>query len=124
MVEEMEPGSQLIIEVKGEDLKGKSYTKAVMLNVGSERTGAERLTGIGLETRNEDGKVLIDNVVFGSAAEKAGIDFEQEILNIKVPTKIPPKQLMFIPALALAALVWIAQRRRKKRQEALPNAVA
>ena len=124
MVEEMEPESQLIIEVKGEDLKGKSYTKAVMLNVGSERTGAERLTGIGLETRNEDGKVLIDNVVFGSAAEKAGIDFDQEILNIKVPTKIPPKQLMFIPALALAALVWFAQRRRKKRQAALPNAVA
>jgi TRAP transporter 4TM/12TM fusion protein len=124
MVEEMEPGSQLIIEVKGEDLKGKSYTMAVMLNVGDKATGAERLAGIGLETRNEDGKVLIDNVVFGSAAEKAGIDFDQEILNIKVPTKRPPKQLMFIPALALGALVWFAQRRRKKRQAALPNAVA
>jgi hypothetical protein len=124
MVEEMEPGSQLIIEVHGMDLRGDLYTKAVMLNVGGETTGAERLTGIGLETRNEDGKILIDNVVFASAAEKAGIDFDQELLNIKVPTRIPPKQLMFIPALVLGALVWFAQRRRKKRQEALPTAVA
>ena len=95
-----------------------------MLNVGDEATGAERLTGIGLETRDEDGKILIDNVVFSSAAEKAGIDFDQELLNLKVPTHIPPKQLMFIPALVLGALVWFMQRGRKKRQESLPNAVA
>jgi TRAP transporter 4TM/12TM fusion protein len=124
MVEEMEPGSQLIIEVKGEDLKGSEFTKAVMLNVGDEKTGAERLTGIGIEARNEDGKILIDNVVFASAAEKAGIDFDQEILNIKVPAKIPPKQWMFIPALALAALVWFVQRGRKNRQTALADAAA
>jgi hypothetical protein len=124
MVQAMDPGSQLIIEVKGEDLNGKPYTKTLMLNVGDEATGAERLTGIGLETRDEDGKILIDNVVFSSAAEKAGIDFDQELLNLKVPTHIPPKQLMFIPALVLGALVWFMQRGRKKRQESLPNAVA
>jgi hypothetical protein len=124
MVQEMDPGSQLIIEVKGEDMNGKPYTKSLMLNVGDERTGAERLTGVGFETRNEDGKVLIDNVVFASAAEKAGIDFDQEILNIKIPTQRPPKQLMFIPALVLAALIWFMQRGRKNRQDALIDAVA
>jgi hypothetical protein len=124
MVQEMDPGSQLIIEVKGEDINGKPYTKSLMLNVGDERTGAERLTGVGFETRNEDGKVLIDNVVFASAAEKAGIDFDQEILNIKIPTQRPPKQLMFIPALVLAALIWFMQRGRKNRQDALIDAVA
>ena len=123
MVEAMEPGSQLIIKVKGEDLRGKLYTKTVMLNVGDESTGAERLTGIGLETRDEDGKILIDNVVFASSAEKAGIDFDQEILNIQVPNERPPKQLMFIPALALAALIWFVQRGRKKRLADLPDAV-
>jgi len=123
MVEGMAPGSQLIIEVQGEDSKGKPFTKTVMLKVGDESTGAERLTGIGLETRNEDGKILVDNIVFASSAEKAGIDFDQEILNIKVPTERPPKQLMFIPALALAALIWFAQRGRKKRQGARSAAV-
>jgi hypothetical protein len=124
MIEGMEPGSQLIIEVEGEDSKGKLYTKTLMLNVGDESTGAERLTGIGIETRNEDGKILVDNVVFSSAAEKAGIDFDQQILNIKVPTQIPPKQLMFIPAIILAALIWFLQRGRIKRKGALSTAAA
>ena len=57
-------------------------------------------------------------MVFSSAAEKAGVDFDQEILNIQVPTKRPPKQLMFIPAALLYALVWFMQRRRAKETEA------
>jgi hypothetical protein len=89
-----------------------------MLAVGDESTGVERLEAIGLETRNEADKILIDNVVFSSAAEKAGIDFDQEILNIKVPTQRLPKQLMFIPALALLVLIWYMQRNRKRKLEA------
>jgi TRAP transporter 4TM/12TM fusion protein len=118
MVAGMEPDSQLIIEVSGEDLKGKAYTKILMLQVGSENTGAERLAAIGIETRNEAGKTLVDNVVFSSLAEKAGVDFDQEIRTIKVPTKRPAKQLIFIPALGLMALVWFLQRGRRKKLEA------
>ena len=118
MVAGMEPGSQLIIEVAGEDLKGNAYKKTVMLAVGDEDSGAARLEGIGLETRNEADKILIDNVVFSSAAEKAGIDFDQEILNIKLPTRRLPKQLMFIPALGLLVLIWFLQRSRKRKLEA------
>jgi hypothetical protein len=118
MVAGMEPGSQLIIEVAGEDLKGKAYNKTVMLKVGDEGSGADRLNAIGLETRSEADKILIDNVVFSSAAEKAGIDFDQEVLNIKVPTQRLPKQLMFIPALGLLALIWFLQRNRKRNLEA------
>ena len=118
MVAGMEPGSQLIIEVAGEDLNGKAYNKTLMLKVGDEGSGADRLEAIGLETRNEADKILIDNVVFSSAAEKAGIDFDQEILNIKVPTQRLPKQLMFIPALGLLVLIWFSQRNRKRKLEA------
>ena len=118
MVAGMEPGSQLIFEVAGEDLNGKAYNKTVMLKVGAEGSGADRLNAIGLETRDEADKILIDNVVFSSAAEKAGIDFDQEILNIKVPTQRLPKQLMFLPALGLLALIWFLQRNRKRELEA------
>ena len=41
MVAAMEPGSQLIIEVQGEDINGDAYTKTLMLPVGDEKTGAE-----------------------------------------------------------------------------------
>jgi len=118
MVADMETGSQVRIMLKGEKDDGSEFTKTVMLPVGAESSGADRLVAMGLETRDEEGKTLIDNVVFSSAAEKAGIDFDQEILNIQVPAKRPPKQLMFIPALLLYGLVWFLQRGRKQKLEA------
>ena len=115
MVASMDPGSRVRIAVKGEKLSGKEYTKTLMLQVGDEASGKERMEGIGIETREEDGKILVDNVVFSSQAEKAGIDFDQEVLNIQMPSHRPPKQLMFIPALLLYALVWFVQRGRIKK---------
>jgi len=84
-VGDMDPGSSLRITLKGEKMNGKEFTKTIMLSVGDEPTGTEKLAGIGFEVRDEEGKVFIDNVVFGSAAEKSGVDFDQEILNIQVP---------------------------------------
>ena len=122
VVEAMDPGALLRVMLKGEKMDGTEFTKTVMLPVGDEKTATERLAAIGLETRNEEGKVLIENVVFSSPAEKAGIDFDQEVLNIQMPTKRPPKQLMFIPALALYALVGFLQRGRKNKLEAVAAA--
>ena len=76
----------------------------------------------GFEIRDEEGKIFIDNVMFSSAAEKAGIDFDQEILNIQIPVHRMPKELMYIPAGVLYALIWIIQNRRRKKQQ--PAAVA
>lgn len=115
IVGESEAGSQLRLTVKGEKMNGDEYVKTVMLKLGDEATGQERLTAIGIETRQEDdGRIFVDNVGFGSAAEKASIEWDQEILNIQQEASRPPKQLMFIPALALLYLVWFVQRRRSK----------
>ena len=57
MVAVMEPSRRLRIEVKGENMNGKEYTKTLMLKVGDEATGKDRLAGIGFETREEDGKI-------------------------------------------------------------------
>jgi len=115
MVADMEPGAQLRLMLKGEKMDGSEFTKTIMLPVGDGATGAERLNVIGIETRSEDDKILVDNVVFSSPAEKAGVDFDQEILNLQVPSKRLPKQLMFIPALVLYALVFIVQRGRRAK---------
>ena len=113
IVEKMDPGSQLRIKLKGEKMSGKEFTMTVMLQIGEEKTAEERMQGLGIETRVEDGKILVDNVVFASPAEKAKIDFDQEILNIQTLNEDrPPKQLMFIPALLLLAFVWYTQRKR------------
>jgi TRAP transporter 4TM/12TM fusion protein len=113
IVETMEPDSILRLRIKGETMNGKEYEKSLMLTVGNSQTGVERLNEIGFEIREEEGKVLVDNVVFASKAEKMGIDFDQEILMVKMPSKRPPKQLMFIPAFGLFALIYWLQKRRR-----------
>jgi TRAP-type uncharacterized transport system fused permease subunit len=112
VLDALDPGSQLRLKVKGEKMNGDEYEMTVMLKVGDEATGAERLGGLGLETRDEDGKVIVDIVGFGSPAEKANIDFDQEILSIQMPTDRPNKELMFLPALLLLALIWRLQKGR------------
>ena len=114
LVGKMSPGSQLRMVVQGEDMHGKSYTRAVMLTVGSEPTGKDRLQGIGVETRNEGGRTFVENVAFASAAEKAKIDFDQEIISLWFETDRPAKQWMFLPALILLAFVVTIQRKRER----------
>ena len=115
----MEPGARIRIMIEGENLRdGSKFTKTVMLSVGDEKTATERLAGVGIEIRDEGGKTFIDNVVFSSPAEKAGLDFDQEILNVQVPSKRPSKQLMVIPAMLLLVLVWFLQRGRQKKLKA------
>jgi TRAP transporter 4TM/12TM fusion protein len=113
VVETMEPGSMLRLKIKGETMMGKEYTKSMMLPVGNAKSGVERLNEIGFEIRTEDEKVLIDNVMFGSNAEKMGIDFDQEVLVLKIPSERLSKQIMYFPALALLALIYFVQRKRR-----------
>ncbi len=115
IVSGMNPGEQLRMELKGEKMDGREFTMTVMLLVGDEPTGEERLQAIGIETREEDGAIFVDNVVFSSPAEKARIDFDQEVLNIQMLNDRPPKQLMFIPALILLAAIWFLQKKRAKK---------
>ncbi|MFO7767263.1 MAG: TRAP transporter permease [Pelovirga sp.] len=115
-IERMDPGTALRLSLHGERLSGKEYTKAIMLTVGDEPSGEERLAALGLETIEVDGKVFVDMVAFGSPASRAGIDFDQEILNFQVPNQIPPKELLYIPVLAALSGIWMLQFWRRKKQ--------
>ncbi len=99
--------------VQGENLDGKFLTRTILLPLGESGDGESRLRDAGLEIRVEEGKVFADNVMFGSAAQEVGLDFDWEIVNLQVAADRPPKQLMFIPALALLAVIaWLQLRRR------------
>jgi TRAP transporter 4TM/12TM fusion protein len=123
VVGDMEPGSSLRMEIQGENfMTGKLFTKVIMLTVGNEPTGPERLAGIGIEVRNEEGQIFIDNVIFSSPAEKAGIDFDQQILNLQMPSPRPPQELLYFPIVAVYLLIWFLQYGRRKKQAALAPA--
>ncbi len=117
IAEQLPVESNLQMMVAGENIDGKFVERAILLPLGAAGTGEERLASAGLEVRVDGDKVLADNVMFGSAAQAAGLDFDWEITNLQVAADRPPKHLMFIPALLLLALVAMTQRRRHKKTE-------
>jgi len=113
IAEKLPANAQIRVQVKGEDLEGRDVDKVVMLPVGEPGPGVERLKSSGLELREEDGKVIVDNVVFGSTAERQKIDLDYEIASVQVESDRPPKQLFYIPAILLFVLIVVIQRRRR-----------
>jgi hypothetical protein len=112
-------GGQIRLVATGENLDGDVVTKTIMLPLGGAGDGPARLDAVGLGLREEGGKLLVDNLVFGSAAEKAGLDFDWEIVSVLGESKRPPRELMYLPALALLGLVgWVQIRRRNREQPA------
>jgi TRAP transporter 4TM/12TM fusion protein len=112
--EAVPPGGSLRISAQGISIEGDEVSKTVMLPMGASAAGAERLFNAGLELRDEEGRVFIDNIGFGSAAEKAGLDFDFEVTAVLQPNDRPPKELMWIPALAVLGLIVWLQRRRSQ----------
>ena len=114
---DMAANDRLRVAVEGETMEGKFVSKTVMLPLGAAGTGEERLQSAGLILRREEGRVYVDNIVFASAAERLGFDFDWEITKVMVPNRDrPPTQLFFIPALLILAFIWWDQRRRLRRQ--------
>ena len=83
--------------------------------MGEGATGAERLDNAGLVFRQDGDKLIIDDVAYNSAAQSAGLDWDQEVLRVLKPEPQPSKYLMFLPALLLLGVVVMLQRGRNSR---------
>jgi len=108
------PGQQMRAIVEGQDDVGDPVTLTMLIDVGDEPTGEERLAAFGLEVLEQDGKIVVDNAAYDSKAQKAGFDFDQVISKVLVPANQPAKEWLYIPALILLGLIYILQRRRRK----------
>lgn len=117
---EVEADSNLRLRIQGEDALGDPRTFTVLLPVPAGTTGEERLGKLGLQLYEQDGKTLIDNVAFGSPAADLGLEFDQQILDVRAPTARWPKELIWLPAFALFGLVWLLQDRRRRAAAVLP----
>jgi hypothetical protein len=110
---DVEPGQELRILVKGENDVGDPVTLTMLIEVGDEATGQERVEGYGLELLAQaNGDIMIDGVSFDSPASKVGFDFDQVIASVGVPVDRPARQWFYIPALLLLGLIGFTQRRR------------
>ena len=106
---------EIRIQARGETLEGDPVNVTVLLPLGATGDAVTRLAHAGLEVRDEDSRMLIDNIVFGSHAERAGLDFDWEITGVEMAADRPPKQLMFVPALIILGLLGLVQRARRSK---------
>ncbi|WP_270663689.1 MULTISPECIES: TRAP transporter permease [unclassified Aeromonas] len=109
---QVEAESTLRLRMEGEDAVGKLRRFTVLLPVHSGVSGEDRLAKLGIQTYEQDGKILIDTVTFGSQAADLGLEMDQQILSVKAPTERWPKELMWLPGFLLfGAVVWLQRRR-------------
>ena len=109
----------LRVRMTGENLNGHLIDARFLLPL--EEAGADGETRLrdhaGIEFRQDAGKVFVDGLTFGGPAEQLGIDWDWEVVEIEQAADRPPKELFFIPALLLVALIYLLQMRRKTRLE-------
>ena len=109
------PGEDLRIRVAAKDSFGDPIEFVAILPMAEGATGEEKLENAGLAFREDGGKMIIDDVSFGSVAADAGLDWDQEVLRVLKPVDVPSKYWMFLPAILLLGLVIFLQRGRNAR---------
>ncbi len=107
-------GTPIRLHVDGLDEVGRPRNFVAILIMGEGATGADRLTDAGLELIESGGKLIVDNVRFGSAAAAAGLEFDQTVEGVLAPLEQPRKEWLWIPAfLVLGGLIKLQQRRAR-----------
>ncbi len=121
IVEGLKVGEEVELMVAGENLEGDYSSKTVRLPFDDRaKTAEERISSMGLMLNNENGRMLVDMVEFGSPAEAAGIDFDWEIRSVIVDSDRPMKEWVFVPALLILFGLGMNQKRRiRKEQQAV-----
>ncbi|MBL4666640.1 MAG: DUF3394 domain-containing protein, partial [Sneathiella sp.] len=108
----VETGAEVRLIVLGENDIGDPITITAVLPIEADGSGAERLQALGLEILIEGETVIIDDAAFDSIALKAGLDFDQKILTVLLPSDQPAKSWLYIPALLALGFIVLLQRRR------------
>ena len=109
------PGEDMRLRIAGVDSVGSPREWVVVMPVPDGADGAARLAASGMTVVQRDGKTILDDVAFGSPAKKLGLDWDQQVLAVRIPSGAPTKYLIYIPAVLVLALVIALQRRRAGR---------
>jgi TRAP transporter 4TM/12TM fusion protein len=123
-IEQAPPNSGKRVWIEGLNLNGDEVRKGVLLPLGPAGTAKERLASSGLTVMADGDNLMVAAVKFGSAAEKLGIEQSFRITSLEVPAERPAKEWLFVPALALLALVMWLQMGRVRREKGAPAVAA
>ena len=109
-------GDRIVMLIEGTNVEGDDITKTVAVQLTKPGEGRDRLTEAGLTMSVLGDQVQVTNVKFGSRAKKSGFEAGWKVRALKVPTDRPSEFWVYIPALALVALIYFLQRARLRRE--------
>jgi hypothetical protein len=123
LAEQAPAGGSLRVVTEGLTIEGDEARRTVLLPLGpaDDKSGLERLRHAGIVVQPTGDQVQITNVIFNSKAQKAGIEFGWRIVAVEAEADQPPKELFYLPALALLGGIYVLQRRRRRAE---PDAAA
>ena len=100
--------------LEGVNLDGDFVSSTFVLPLGAPGSeGFDRLRdSAGIELIESDGNIIVDAITFGGPAETAGVDFDWQLTGVQMENDRMPKEMFYIPALVILALVILIQRRR------------
>ena len=112
--------------VSGKNSEGSDRDITLTLTKSNENDTSEKiLRDFGLVIIDDNGQLIVDDVLFGSKAQSAGVDidltfdldFQYVISSIGAKQEQPSKRLVYIPALILFILVAGLQFARKPKKQ-------
>ncbi|WP_417471869.1 TRAP transporter permease [Leisingera sp.] len=121
-----EPGAEFRITVEGPDFDTGEIKSTTMVLTADGSGGQQAVDAYGLLLLEEEGMMKLDEPMFGTPAAPnlESFDFYADepvqIQAIQAPASQLPKELVFIPALLLVALIALLQRGRAREQEGVP----
>ena len=107
------------VTFEGENFfSGQIEQRTLLLPLGpSDLAPEQRLSQFaGVELREEEGRMIVDNALFGGYAQQKGVDLDWELLIVERPADRMPKEVFWIPAFLLLGIVVFLQRRRSPAQ--------
>ncbi|WP_194438424.1 TRAP transporter permease [Vibrio fluminensis] len=117
IAEQLDVGQTLELRVAGETLAGDMVEKTVRLPFEDDAASAEeRISSMGLMLTENEGKMIVDMVEFGSPAEASGIDFDWQIKYVVQDADRPMKEWVFLPCLLIVIALGANQKRRARKE--------
>ena len=105
---------------------GEMKETTLVLPIEGDASGADRLAASGLLLMIEEGVARMDEPMFGTpfADSLTSFDFygDQPVFlkSVKAPASQLPKEMIFLPAFALLALIAFLQMPRARAQKGVP----
>jgi len=119
---ELPEDDRLVLVIRGTNIEGDDVNKTVAVQLlDKPGDGRKRLADAGLTVSMLGPEVTISAVKFGSRAKKSGFDQGFKVAAVKVPSDRPSEHWVYLPALAIVALVWFLQRARERPKRRTRN---